>query len=134
MHEMMKLRDMMEHELKEYSDKPKMSAGDLEVVHKLTDTIKNIDKICMMDETGEYSQAGDMEMMRRYDRGNSYAMRGRYSRDDGYSMAARKRDSMGRYSRDGDEMMARLEDMMHDSGSESERRTIRKMIDELRRA
>lgn len=35
-----------------------MGAGDLEVIHKLTDTIKNINKICMLEEDGSYSREG----------------------------------------------------------------------------
>ena len=42
-----KLKKMMCRELDEISNKGDMSAGDLEAVHKLTDTIKNIDKICI---------------------------------------------------------------------------------------
>ena len=37
-------------ELAELADKREMGAGDLEVVHKITDTIKNIDKICMLED------------------------------------------------------------------------------------
>ena len=73
----------------------KMSAGDLEYIHKLTDTIKNIDKIEMLEEGEEgYSEATDfMGEGRMY--GMSYARGGR-----GRGRNAR-RDSMGRYSRDG---------------------------------
>lgn len=74
----------------------KMSAGDLEYIHKLTDTIKNIDKIEMLEEGEDgYSEAGEwMGEGRMY--GTSYARgRGR-----GRGRNAR-RDSMGRYSRDG---------------------------------
>ena len=39
------LKDKLQDELDEIARKPEMSAGDLETVHKLTDTIKNIDKI-----------------------------------------------------------------------------------------
>ena len=79
-----KLRDKLCDELDEIALKPEMSAGDLETAHKLTDTIKNIDKIAMLEEDGGYSQAGDWEMEGRgsYNRGSSYRVR--------------KRDSMGR--------------------------------------
>ena len=82
------LKDKLCEELEEIARKPDMGAGDLEVIHKLTDTIKNIDKICALEEDGGYSSAVDgME----YGRGSSYANRGqhyvrghyRYSRDDG---------------------------------------------------
>lgn len=44
------LKDMLCAELDEIGKKGEMSAGDLETVHKLTDTIKNIDKITMLEE------------------------------------------------------------------------------------
>lgn len=131
------LRDMLCEELDEIARKQEMSAGDLEAVHKLTDTIKNIDKISIMEEDGEYSQAGDWEMEGRgsYGRGNSYANRGRhyvrghYSRDGG-------RGVMRGYSRDGarDRMMEQLESMMGDASNEKERQAIRRCIEQLENA
>ena len=47
MHE---LKEKLCEELDEIARKPEMSAGDLEAAHKLTDTIKNIDKIEMLEE------------------------------------------------------------------------------------
>lgn len=91
------LRDKFCMELEEIARKPEMSAGDLETVHKLTDTIKNIDKICIMDEGGEYSQAGDWEARGRF--GDRYARDGG---EGGNSYGGRRRDAMGRYSRNGD--------------------------------
>lgn len=77
----------------------KISAGDLEYIHKLTDSIKNIDKIEAL-ESGDYSEASEWMADGRmygnsYDDGMSYARGGR-----GRGRNA-KRDSMGRYSRDG---------------------------------
>lgn len=77
----------------------KISAGDLEYIHKLTDTIKNIDKIEMLED-GDYSEASEWMADGRmygnsYDDGMSYARGGR-----GRGRNAR-RDSMGRYSREG---------------------------------
>ena len=83
---MEKLHDLKEklcEELEDYARKQDMGAGDLEVIHKLTDTIKNIDKICMLEGEDGYSQSSG------YDGGSSYANRGRhyvrghYSRDGG---------------------------------------------------
>ena len=126
------LKDKLCKELEEIARKPEMSAGDLEAVHKLTDTIKNLDKIEMLEDGG-YSRDGDWEMEGRgsYERGASYR--------------GRKRDSMGRYSRDGrygpttrmysrteakDDMMAKLEDMMS-SASDQERAILRQAMDKL---
>lgn len=131
MKEMYDLKDKLQEELDEIARKPELTAGDLEHVHKLTDTIKNIDKICMMEEEGEYSQTMDFDM---YGRGHSYAKRdrrGRYSRDDG--MGGR-RDGRGRYSRDGrSEMMEHLE-MALDSADEKDREMIRRMIKQIENA
>lgn len=126
------LKDKLCKELEEIARKPEMSAGDLEAVHKLTDTIKNLDRIEMLEDGG-YSRDGDWEMEGRgsYERGASYR--------------GRKRDSMGRYSRDGrygpttrmysraeakDDMMAKLEDMMG-SANEQERAILRQAMDKL---
>ena len=85
------LKEKFEMELEELARKGELGAGDLELAHKLTDTIKNIDKICALEEDGGYS--GDS-----YSRGSSYRrrhyVRGHYSRD-GYS------NDRGGYSHDG---------------------------------
>lgn len=138
------LREMLCDELDEIAKKPEMSAGDLETVHKLTDTIKNIDKICILEEDGGYSQAGDWEVRGHgnYERENSYANRGRhyvrghYSRDSGQMYSRDGYSGRGRgYSR-GDakgHMMEQLESMMDDAGNEKEREAIRRCMDQLSR-
>lgn len=72
MRAMHELKEMLCKEIDKIAKKAELSAGSLETVHKLTDTVKNIDKIMMLE--GE---------------------------EDGYSERERRRDSMGRYSRDG---------------------------------
>ena len=116
-----------------------MNAGDLEMVHKLTDTIKNVDKIVMLEEGG-YSQAADMDSPSSYARGSSYAnrgkhyVRGHYSRDGSYS-----RDGRGGYSRDGrmysrtdakEYMMGQIEDMM-DGANDREKDILRRAMQQL---
>ena len=124
MHE---LKDKLCDELEEIANKGELGAGDLEIIHKLTDTIKNLDKIGMLEDG--YSQAGDWEVEgRAYNRGNSYRGRkrdsmGRYSRD-GYS-----RDD--RYSRDGDRMMEEMESLLDRAGSEKERQAIRRCMQQM---
>lgn len=133
MHE---LKEKLCDELEEIARKGELGAGDLEIVHKLTDTIKNLDKIEMLEDGG-YSQAGDWEIEgRAYNRGSSYARR--------------KRDSMGRYSRDGrmmrggyrdgrmysradakEDMMDQMEALMEQAGSEKEREAIRRCMNQL---
>ncbi len=130
------LKNMLCDELDEIAKKPEMSAGDLETVHKLTDTIKNIDKICMLEEDGEYSRTGDWEMEGRgtYGSGNSYANRGKHYVRGHYSRE--RRDNRGRYSRDGakDRMMEHLDEMMREAGSEKEREAIRYCMSQLENA
>lgn len=133
------LKDKLCEELEEFARKQEMGAGDLEVIHKLTDTIKNIDKICMLEEGDGYSEAVDGG---DYGRGSSYAnrgkhyVRGHYSRDGGMNgYSNRRRDSRGRYSReDGrSEMMEHLE-MAMDSATEQDRDTIKRFMRQLENA
>lgn len=138
MEKLHELKEKLWAELDELADKREMGAGDLEVVHKITDTIKNIDKICALED-GEYSEAVDgMD----YGRGSSYAnrgkhyVRGHYSRDggmDGYS--SRRRDSRGRYSRDDgrSEMMEHLE-MAMDTATGQDKETIKRFMRQLENA
>jgi hypothetical protein len=92
-----KIKKMLCRELEKFSMKAELNVTDLEKIHKLSDTIKNLDKIKMLEEDGEgYSEA-------RMGRGGS-----RYSYDDEMMYSERrgrgrnaKRDSMGRYSSEG---------------------------------
>ncbi len=131
------LRDKLCEALDEIAHKNDMGAGDLEVAHKLTDTIKNIDKIMMLEGDDGYSQGGEWEARGDYGNGNSYAnrgkhyVRGHYSRDGEMSMA--RRDDRGRYSRDGgrDNMIRKLRDMMDDAATDQERSAIRRCIEQM---
>lgn len=118
------LKDKLQEELEEIARKPEMSAGDLETVHKLTDTVKNIDKICMLEDgEGGYSRNGNY----------GYAMEGDRSPRDTYgrgSSYARKRDSMGRYSRTGD-VIAKLHELMDGATTERERLALKRAIDQI---
>lgn len=125
------LKELLCNELDEIARKQELSAGDLETVHKLADTVKNIDKICLMDETGEYSQAGDWEMEGRGTYGHSYANRrrdsmGRYAR-------ATSRMNGSRYSREGgkERMLEHLDKMLDEAGSEKEREAIRRCMSQM---
>ena len=132
------LKDKLQDELDEIARKPEMGAGDLELVHKLTDTIKNIDKICALEEDGGYSEAGDYEGA-SYGRGSSYANRGKHYVRGHYSWDGRggsSRDGrMGGYSRhDSKEaMMEQAQEMMDNATTERERDAIRRFMSELGR-
>lgn len=145
-----KLEDMCCKELDEIVKRGEMSTTSLEKAQLLTDTVKNVHKIEMLTE-GDYSQAGEWEAKGSYDRGNSY--RGmRYSRDyggdrshynenrmsregdmvDGYSS---RRDSRGRYSRDGgdkQDMMRSMERMMEQTDNPADKDAYRRAMEILR--
>ncbi len=115
------LRNMLCDELDELARKGELGAGDLEIAHKLTDTIKNIDKIEMMEDGG-YSRDGDWQpgMRGAYDRDMSNARRGtHYVR--------------GHYSRDGgiDNMKRQLQEMLDNADDESIRRAIQRCMDTI---
>lgn len=158
---MHKIKEKLMEELHEVENKlkqegnGKLSAGDLEYIHKLTDTIKNIDKIEMLEEDVGHSQDGGNWMARGMYGGHSYD-------EGGNSYARRKRDSMGRYSRDGgnsygedgdgyserrhyvqghysrgdakEHMIDKMEEMMEMAGSEKEREAIRQCISKIENA
>ena len=62
MHYMHDLKDLLCAELEDYAEKGKksgkMSMGDLDSIHKLTDTVKNILKIDLLESEEGYSEDG----------------------------------------------------------------------------
>lgn len=115
------LKEKLCKELDEIAHKPEMGAGDLEIIHKLTDTIKNVDKIDMLEDS-EYSQAYDGI----YNRGNSYR--------------GRRRDSMGRYARrysrdDGTaHLVEQMEALLDQTDDEQVKRAIRRALEQIENA
>jgi len=110
----------------------KIAIGDVEIIKNTLSGIEKTYKIEMFEEDGGYSRAGDWEA----------DMRGTYAR--GSSYRGRKRDSMGRYSRDGriggysrhdskEAMMEQAREMMEDATNEREREAIRRFMTELER-
>ena len=93
-----KIKKMLCKELDEYAMKTKLSMADIDVIHKLTDTVKNLDKIEMLEDDGGYSEARGGRG-RSYMHGSSYDDDMMYSERRGRGRNAR-RDSMGRYSSD----------------------------------
>lgn len=132
------LKDKLCQELEEYGDK-ELSAGSLSTIDSLAHTIKNLDKIIEKYEEDDYSGAYDGS----YDDGNMnrnmngtsrrYSMR-RYSgaRGDGRGRGRNaKRDSMGRYSRDGKMMAQELRELMEDAPDERIRMELQKVIQKV---
>lgn len=110
----------------------KIAIGDVEIIKNMLSGIEKTYKIEMFEEDGSYSRAGDWEA----------DMRGTYAR--GSSYRGRKRDSMGRYSRDGrmggysrhdskEAIMEQAQEMMDNATTERERDTIRRFMSELGR-
>ena len=109
------LRNMLCDELDELARKGELGAGDLEIAHKLTATIKNM-------EDGGYSRDGDWQS----------GMRGAYDRD----MSNARRGThyvRGHYSRDGgiDNMKRQLQEMLDNADDESIRRAIQRCMDTI---
>lgn len=93
-----KIKKMLCKELDEYAMKQKISGADLDMIWKLTDCVKNLDKIALLEEESEgYSEARSGRGGRSYMGGSSYDDDMMYSERQGRGRNAR-RDRMGRYS------------------------------------
>ena len=131
---MYELRNMLCAELDEIARRGELGAGDLDIAHKLTDTIKNIDKIEALG--GGYSErySRDGEHSERYSRGGDWEadMRGTYGR--GSSYAGRGTHYVrGHYSRDGamESMKRQLQEMLDNADDESIRKAIQRCMDTI---
>ena len=109
-----KLKEALCEELDKFGKSGDITVNSLEKIHKLTDTIKNIDKIMMIEEDGAGYSETRGRMGGGHMHGSSYDDDMMYSERRGRNA---KRDSMGRYSRDDakDDMMNRLGEMMEDA-------------------
>ena len=121
----------------EANDKIRMSNGDLtggdiDYVDKLTHTLKSIKTtMAMMDSEGYsgYGYGGNMG-------GNMGGNSGRYYSGN-YSGRGRRRDSMGRYSRNrgrysgNDEMVDQLRELMEDAPDDRTRQEFQKFISKV---
>ena len=89
MEKMQKLCSLIEQELHKIAEKG-LTTSNLETAYKLVDMYKDLKNTDYWETKGEYYDHVLMEMQGGY----SHAM------DDEYAMRGRKRDRMGRYSRD----------------------------------
>ena len=155
---MHKLKEKLRKELYEYSDRieknphAKLSASEVGYIHMLTDTIKNIDKMEMLENGGhsyatEFMGEGRMRgtsygghnyegdhSQRYYRDSDSSSYRDGNSYDGGYS-ERRHRDSMGRYSREDskEHMMKALEDARHSAEDPKHREVLERAMSDLGR-
>lgn len=131
MHEIYELKERLCDELKEYGKKGDLDVGTLDVVDKLSRTVKNLGKILDKFEESEYS----------YDNGMNYDnySNARSSRRNSRFSGSRRRDSMGRYSgrrgysMDNKEMIAELRELMQDAPDDRTRQEFQSFIDKMER-
>lgn len=137
---MIDLKEKLCRELDDYAKKSEYTTQHLDHIQKLTDSIKNINKILILEEDMEgYSGADGYYMRGDYGHGNSYAnrgehfVRGHYSRgmyDDGedYSNARGGRYTR-RYSRGGD-VIEKMQEMLR-GADDRDRAVIERCIKDL---
>lgn len=133
MKEAKRVREQLCEMFDQYAQKGRMSGSDIEMIWKLTDTIKNIDKIEML-ERGGYS--GD-DSFDGYS--GAHYVRGHYSRDGysgregyaAYDAGISNSSYRGGYSRDKESMKEQLEHMMREA-EPREKEAIRKCLEQIR--
>lgn len=93
------LREMLCEELHNITEQGEITSGSLEIIDKLTHSIKSIDTIMAMEEAGYSNERGISRYDGSYGRGgyydDGYSRRGSYARGRGNNT---RRDSEGRYS------------------------------------
>jgi hypothetical protein len=124
------LKDRLTRELDEIAMQQDITESSLDIIDKLTHSIKSIETIIAMNETQRHS-------FDNYNSRDRYSSMDSYRSMDGYS-ERRGRDSMGRYtSREGysehknDELKHQLEDIYQYTKDEQSRNMIQKWIKEL---
>ena len=115
------IKEMLCEELEKFAEKGTLSMADLETVHKLTDTIKNIEKIDMYGKG--YSSDGGWNASGTYTRdGGSYG--GSYGRGRNYG---RRYSRTGYSYGDDTEMLTeKLERMMEDGRLSADEKSVLK--------
>lgn len=125
MHELYELKDKLMDELEEYASKD-MNAGTLEVVDKLTHTIKNLCKIIEEYEySGMYDGVSYADRDSRGGRGRNYSRESNRGR---YAMA--RRDSRGRYSSTGS-LVDELRELMEEAPDQRTRQEFEHFIKKM---
>lgn len=111
------IREMLCDELDKIGSQGELNAGSLDTIDKLAHSIKSLDTIMAMEESG-YSQTNYDEHGHNYMRGNAYPRR------------SSRRGNSYRYSRDEgrEQMVERLEDMMNEAQDNTVKQAIQKAI------
>ena len=130
-------------ELERKADKDgKLSMAEIQYADTLAHMKKNLLKADELWEESDYSIAGEGSYARggRSNRGGSYARGGRGSNRGGYSNEGSyargrgrnaRRDSRGRYSMAGEEMVDELRDLMQDAPDEQTRMEFQRFIQKI---
>lgn len=146
MDKLYELKEMLCKELEKYGKEDKLTAGSLEVVDKLSHSIKNLDKIIENYEDEGYSNRGGSYRGGSYEGnmgGGSYERGGRSNmggsyRGESYARGRgsnARRDSMGRYSSEGysraDNLMDSLYGLMDDAPNDRVRQEMQKFVSKI---
>lgn len=117
-------------ELEKVAEKKEMSAGDLDVIDKLTHSIKSLLTIMAMEEGGYSNEGGNSGARGRSGMGryNDGGYSGR-SYEDGYS--GRRYNESGRRSRDS-YLMGEIERLMNEASMPEEREVLQSAVNRLR--
>lgn len=130
MHTYYDVKEMLHQELAEIVKKGELSAGSLETIDKLLNSIKNACKIIMYEQYdgGEYSKdtmGAGMSTERSYARANRDS-RGRFTRDSrGYGHNYSRGYS---YADDKNETVEMLRGLMDEVSTDEERAVLKKLI------
>lgn len=148
---MYELREMLNDELTKISKSGELNASKLDIVDKLTHSIKSIDTICAMEEASgdeydgysmNYSEArgrgrnARRDSMGRYAReggggssyrgGSSYEGGSSYARGGGYSRRGYSREDGAK-----EEAMQKLQELMNETSDSNVRMAIQKAMNEM---
>lgn len=111
------LRETLCTDLDQYAKKGSMTRNDLDTVHMITDTIKNLDKITMMEEEGSSYGEGRWTADGSYSNGRMPMQDGRYSgrryRDEYEGNSSGRRYMRNNYSNDSEDMESRTRREMY---------------------
>lgn len=113
MHRLYDLKDKLISEMENYADRNNLSKDDVMFIKYLS---SSADHICNIIEACEEDYSGDGYSRRMYDDGHSYA---------------RRRDSMGRYSRAKDDFADELRMLIKDAPNDHIRQKMQSIMSEM---
>lgn len=137
MHKLYELKEKLINELEDYSENGKFSKDDVEAIKY---TASAIDHICNILEHADEEEYSNMYYDGSYARGENRNQGGRGNNMGGSYARGRgrnaRRDSMGRYSREGysragEDIAMQLRDMMQDAPDEHIRSEIERLANKV---